>query len=127
MSTLHIPAYRPPYGYRLAGQPGHERLIPGPAAEVATVRELFRLAALGTGRARLASHARGLDWPAPQPPGGWEARNGGWWSAYTVRQILLQPAYAGLRGPGGWPCEPLVDRETFNRVQALLAGRRARH
>src|SRR5262249_26357310 len=37
----------PPYGYRIAGEKRHRRLVPGPAEEVEAVRELFRVAAEG--------------------------------------------------------------------------------
>ena len=129
---------RRPYAYRIekvadAHGREHSRLVPGPEEEVATVREIFRLAVEENRGARGISrilNQRGV--PGPRSPH---------WSQSTVGHVLNNRTYAGdsvwnkrsqkkaSRKPEDeWIVvedthEPLVDRETFNRRKALAAER----
>jgi DNA invertase Pin-like site-specific DNA recombinase len=145
-----------PYGYRIAGEARNRRLVPGPAEEVAALRELFRLAAEGVlgiwGLARLANE-RG--WPVPSASAKRQKGRAPQWTGYTVGWLLRQPVYLGVirygqRRKGKYHqaaesgpverrglsqdaapalvregChEPLIDRDTFERVRAVLVSRR---
>ncbi len=134
---------RVPYGYRLErvgngnGGREHSRLVPGPEDEVALVREMFDMAAnhgMGIKRIANALNARGIPAPASKH-----------WNASTVSSMLSNRAYVGDRvwmrsrknGRDGrsrtdksdWIVaedahEPLIDRDLFERRQALAAKRR---
>jgi site-specific DNA recombinase len=118
-----------PYGYRV----DDKRLVVD-KAEAAVVRRIFDLL-LQTGyvrQVRVALNSAGL-----------RTRRGVRWTCVTVRRILSSPVYAGdlvynrrttrtgkarpqspelhVRRPGVVP--PIVSRETFDRVQAVLAPR----
>jgi hypothetical protein len=145
-----------PYGYRIAGEYLNRRLVPGPAEEVAVVRELFREAAQGIRSTwALARMANARCWPVPVASLRGHPGRKPEWTAYTVQRILRSPVYLGTirfgkrrrgkyhqaaaqgpiekRGPSQARepaqeregChEALVDRETWDRVQAVLTSRR---
>jgi site-specific DNA recombinase len=95
-------------------------------AQAEIVRELFRRYAEGESLSALAN-----DLNARMIP---QANGGSHWYPTQVRSILSRHRHVGLVattdpktgatevvGPANWPA--LVDRKTFNRVQALLARR----
>lgn len=60
---------------------------------------------------------------------GLRTAGGGLWTAVQVRQVLTRPRNAGLVEHAGqivgrMPGEPIVDPATFERLRALVAGRR---
>ena len=129
---------RVPYGYRLEKVTGdhgreHSKLVPGPDDEVATVREIFRLAVEENRGARGISrilNERGV--PGPLGPH---------WNQSSVGHILNNRTYVGdsvwnkrsLKNRSRKPKEdwivventhePLIDRELFERRKALAEQR----
>ena len=137
----HVNGGRPPYGYRIqrvANGNGREHsvYVPGPDEEVAVVRELFDLAANQSyGSRRLANmlNERGL-----------KTSRGCKWTSNAVSRVLSNPVYIGdlvwfasrRVGRDGRAAtdedekivvpnahEPLIDRDTFERRQAIAASR----
>lgn len=109
----HGPA---PYGYTKS----ESTLTPDePAASV--VRDMYAWAAAGDGGPTIAArlNQRGIGTP----------RRGSLWGPSRVLELLRRPVYAGLIALNGeivteGAHEPLVDRETWETVQATLARRR---
>lgn len=105
-----------PTGYDSAGA----RLVPN-EAEAAVIRELFALyLQLGSVR-RTAAALNGR---------GRRMKNGNRWTTNTVRHALSNPVYIGCIGYDDevfeGEHEPIVERATFERAQALLASHRSR-
>jgi DNA invertase Pin-like site-specific DNA recombinase len=88
----------PPYGYAIDGARRQRLLVFGPPGEVEAVRELFRLAALGTYTLpELAQLANQKGWPLPAASARRQRRRSdARWTAYTVGHILHQHVYVGL-------------------------------
>jgi DNA invertase Pin-like site-specific DNA recombinase len=78
-----------PYGYRLVGPRKNKRLVLGDPLEVAVVRRIFR-EYVHEGRS-LSEIARRLQTEGVVCPGGPGCK----WRHFTVKFILLNPAYAG--------------------------------
>jgi DNA invertase Pin-like site-specific DNA recombinase len=105
------------------GRPRPVRQFPHPV-EGPLIRELFDRVA-GVGRELPETmYSIAKDWRAR----GIVSRDGRPFSQQSLRSMLLRPAYAGLRKnhgvlvPATWEgWEPLIPRELFDRVQALLA------
>lgn len=104
-----------PTGYDAKRQNGHRVLVPDDEAPL--VRWIYATYLDGWGRARIARHLRD--------------RHARAWNPATVKNILEAPAYKGhvyyqdLNVPGRH--EPLVDRATWDAVQAELERRRRGH
>jgi DNA invertase Pin-like site-specific DNA recombinase len=111
-------------------------LIPGPRNEIAIVRTIFSLAAVGNGASAIARELNNR---------GMTTRSGHAWTHQTVVQVVRNPTYMGcntwnrrnqkLHGrsekvpPERWITKrlafrPLVDEATFNRAQASVPGRK---
>jgi DNA invertase Pin-like site-specific DNA recombinase len=113
-----------PYGYRRTYDPATGELAgqePDPAT-APIVRDMFAAAARSV---PLSEIARDLNGRGIAPPGVTSHRTGSrQWYRMRVRNILLNPAYIGLRKhngdthPAGW--EPLVTPETFYAVARIL-------
>ncbi|HOU92490.1 MAG TPA: recombinase family protein, partial [Polyangiaceae bacterium] len=127
-----------PYGYRserLADASGreHTRLVLGPDEEVATVREIFRLAVEENRGAKTICHIlnkRGV--PGPRSPN---------WSQSSVGNVLNNRVYVGdsiwnkrnsktgnAKNADDWIVnenthEPIIDRELFMRRKEMAAQR----
>lgn len=100
---LGEPGGRPPFGWRRAGRP--PQLVPDERLGVS--RAAYELAAAGHSDREVA---RRVGLPID-----------------TIRGILTNPIYAGqLRDGSPASVEPVVDRETWDRVQALRRARNAR-
>jgi DNA invertase Pin-like site-specific DNA recombinase len=143
----------PPYGYRAEGEKYNRHLVPGPAVEVEAVRELFRLAAdAELGVVALAAIANARGWPVPQ--GCRIRGRTDWSGVTVLgilrNPAYIGMIRYGKRRQGkyhqaaeGEPIErrgldqekappllvrgehdPLIDRPTFEQVQAILASRR---
>lgn len=110
------------YGYRrvydqLTGR--LDNLEPDPAT-AAVVHRIYDASEAGQG---MDSIARDLNADGVPNPTGRE------WAGLTVKRILTNPGYAGRRhykgevvGTASW--SPLIDPDRFDRLQALIAGRR---
>lgn len=110
-------AGRVPLGY--APDPRTKQLVVV-EAEAATVRQLFTEAATGVPASTLCANANALGLPG---------KNGkrGHWDARALLRLLQNPVYAGRR-PDGSPGvhAPIIDDESFDKVQAIIASRRTR-
>lgn len=98
-----------PYGYQADGV----TIVPEEAEQV---RYMARRVAEGLGLRRLQAEMNAA---------GLEGANGGAWSYSTVRQVLTNPRYAGLRhhrgeivGEAAWPA--ILDRSDWEQLQAIL-------
>ncbi|MFD8261668.1 recombinase family protein [Streptomyces griseoluteus] len=125
------PHGRVPFGYDreyriIDGKPRAVRQFPHPT-EGPLIRELFERVAGGRDGTPEPIYAIAKDWKArgirlPEQEDG-EARA---YSPQHLRAILVRPVYAGLRRFNGqllpeWEgMEPVVSRELFDRVQAIL-------
>lgn len=120
-SRGRAPGGRAPYGYRWASTVADDGTVTRSYAiaddEAAAVRKMADRVLEG---ASLLAVSRELD------AAGTTTREGRPWHHSTVRAVLLNPAVAGLRvhrrevaGPGTW--EPVLDRETWEQVKAVLA------
>lgn len=106
-----------PFGYRRTYDPATGDLIGQDIepAEAATVREVY--ARLRKGES-LRSVARDLN------ARGMLTRSGSGWTPSNLREMVLRPAYAGMRvhhgqeTPASWP--EIVDYETFGSVRERL-------
>ncbi len=121
---------KPPYGYDKTDKGD---LRPN-RATAPVVKFIFKLAAQGHGASRIASvlEERGIEAPV----------RGGRWRIEVLREMLTRPAYIGFVGrrkqvenPRVWQekwelfdarHKPLVDRETWERVQAHILARSGR-
>jgi DNA invertase Pin-like site-specific DNA recombinase len=106
---------RPPYGYRTSN-----RRLDVNEVEATVVREIFRACLEeGEGVRRIARRLNDA---------GFRTRRGGPWSMVSVRDILRNPVYVGTYRRLGVLVprahEPIVDRQSFDGVQRLLAERR---
>lgn len=110
-------AGRVPLGY--APDPRTKQLVVV-EAEAATLRQLFTEAATGVPASKLCVSANAL---------GLAGKNGkrGHWDARALLRLLQNPVYAGRR-PDGSPGvhAPIIDDESFDKVQAIIASRRTR-
>jgi DNA invertase Pin-like site-specific DNA recombinase len=156
---------RPPFGYQRVAvdqkttrerkleayehAAGGERvkLIPGPARDVATVEEVFRLAARGVPLEQIAKRLNQLGTPGPWRRYGnnWRSGKAPEWTLANVKAILTNPAYLGdlvfgRRAPdddgerreapreewvvveNAWPA--LVDRPTWGKINAAIGARK---
>ncbi|MFF8019818.1 recombinase family protein [Streptomyces sp. NPDC007896] len=115
-----------PYGYArdyesIDGRPRPVRQYPDPE-EAPLVQELFRRVLGSPEKAPESIRSVAMDWEKR----GVISRQGGVpFSPQNLRQMLMRKAYIGVRvhggseRPGNW--EPLIDLETFEAVQRLLA------
>ena len=116
------PGGRRPYGYTHARTEEGDPTLRIVDSEAEIVREMAARILAGESARQIA-----LDLNARNIP----TANGKQWQSTTVRQILTRPSVAGLRvhrgasvGPGNWP--PLIDRATFEGLQAVFADHRRR-
>lgn len=101
---LGEPGGRPPFGFSRSGRPP---VLVLDAGRMAVVERLFAASASGGSDLRLAGE-HGLN-------------------IHTVRSILTNPIYIGrLRDGTPASVEPIIDRATWDRVQALRAARKTR-
>jgi site-specific DNA recombinase len=114
--------FKAPIGYLNATTATGKTLVPDPD-RAPHVREAFSRFATGLytkGQVRERVTVAGLR----------TRRSGAKVSAETFRRLLENPIYTGVLTVGAWEGEhaasfdPLVDRETFNRVQHILKGLR---
>ena len=131
---------RVPFGYRLekvmVGAREHSKLVPGPDEEVATVREIFRLATdLAMGVKSIANELNKRGVPAPR------SRH---WNSSTVNHMLSNRVYVGDQvwfqsrkagrdsrertGEDDWivtqDAHPaIIDREVFEERQRIAKSR----
>ena len=124
----------PPYGYRAGEVNGRRQLVPHPD-EAPVVKEIYARYLAGEG---LMTIAKALN------ASGFRTKKGKMFSRFTVEYILTNPAYIGkLRWtPGKWKGrnfddpdsiiadaghEPLIDKATWDMVQAKERASRAAH
>jgi len=114
------PHGRPGYGYlATVGDDGRPTRTPDPVTAPIVARIVSEVAA----GVSLGAVARGLNRDRIPTP-----HSAAQWRAGSVRSIVRSPRVAGLREhrgsirPGTWP--PIVDRATWERAQARLAGTR---
>ena len=108
---------RVPLGYRSA--PRTKQLVVMPE-EAVVIRSLFEQAASGQRPSEIAEIANAT-------PGLTTGGHRGPWSARSVLRVLQNPVYVGKRPDGSPGAHPaIVDDEHFQRVQAMIAGRRSR-
>lgn len=110
-----------PYGYRNVRDAGGRRIVAVDPIEAEAVRRIFHLYAYENhtlDSLRTALIAGGVDYKASQPQ----------WVRSKLYELLIDRSYIGeVDHLGQWypgTHTPLIDRPTFDRVQALL-GRRA--
>lgn len=110
-----------PYGYRreyvtdpATGNRTHRDVIV--PEEAAHIREWYSRVIAGETLRSIGKDAQAA---------GLRARRGGRWDGAMIGRLLRRPLYAGVRvhrgeevGPGNW--EPIVDRDTFDRANAVL-------
>ncbi|MFJ8023004.1 recombinase family protein [Streptomyces sp. NPDC096311] len=120
------PHGKTPFGYArdyelIDGRPRPVRQYPDPD-EAPLVQELFRRVLGGPEKAAESIRSVAMDWERR----GVVSREGGVrFSPQNLRQMLMRKAYIGVRvhgaseRPGNW--EPLIEPETFEAVQRLLA------
>jgi DNA invertase Pin-like site-specific DNA recombinase len=105
--------FNPPYGYGIA-----DNDLLTIENEAAVVREIFSSYCSGRSMNEIAQRLNDR---------GTYTRRGGRWTLYSIRQILHNPAYAGYRRWDGYLVKSghasIVDRDTFNRVQEISAGK----
>jgi site-specific DNA recombinase len=118
------------FGYRM-GSKGE--FLPDPD-EAPVVIRMFEMALQGASQADILRSVRGL---AVRPGRKYQKRLAGsrpetvgrhakaQWHLTKVGRILRNPVYLGRRqwGERAFPCPPLVDQDTFDKVQALLRDR----
>lgn len=114
------PAGGTSYGYRHIADPdGRKRLVVD-AEQAEAARWAAAKVLAGWSLSSVAEHLAERDVPT---------RRGGAWSTTTVKTMLTRPTITGLRvhrgeivGDGDW--EPILDRDTWQQVCAVLAGPR---
>lgn len=123
---------KPPLGYT---RDDNQRLIPGDAGQIALVRRIFEMRAAGQGYQRIAGTLNGEGVPTPR---------GRLWHQQSIKQVLNREAYIGRHVVGKRTSakfeklveepvrindshEPIIDRELWDRVQALAGKWRGAH
>lgn len=139
-ATLHMKAERgafigprAPFGY-MKSETNHEQLVPDPIASI-TVRKIFELAANGTGVTGIVRYLNEKGLPTPIQyarsnglTGNFEDGTGDW-NSRSVKYILTNRTYTGMLVQGKekraveGAHEPLVDIETFDRIQREFQAR----
>lgn len=139
-ATLHMKAERgafigprPPFGYQKS-ETNHDQLVPDPIASI-TVRKIFDLAANGTGVTGIVRYLNEKELPTPIQyarsnglTGNFEDGTGDW-NSRSVKYILTNRTYTGMLVQGKekkvvkGTHEPLVDIETFDRIQREFKAR----
>lgn len=139
-ATLHMKAERgvfigprPPFGYQKS-ETNHDQLVPDPIASI-TVRKIFDLAANGTGVTGIVRYLNEKGLPTPTQyarsnglTGNFEDGTGDW-NSRSVKYILTNRTYTGMLVQGKekqvvkGTHEPLVDIETFDRIQHEFKAR----
>ncbi|MGW5475432.1 recombinase family protein [Streptomyces sp. NPDC004008] len=120
------PHGKTPFGYArdyelIDGRPRPVRQYPHPE-EAPLVQELFRRVLGSPGKAPESMRSIALDWERRGIVG---REKGVPFTSSNLRQMLTRKTYIGIRThggserPGNW--EPLIDPETFEAVQRLLA------
>lgn len=124
---------RAPFGYQKA-EANHDQLVPDPIASI-TVRKIFDLAANGTGVTGIVRYLNEKGLPTPiqyaRSNGltGSFADGTGDWNSRSVKYILTNRTYTGMLVQGKekrvvkGTHEPLVDVETFDRIQSEFKAR----
>ena len=124
---------RAPFGYQKA-EANHDQLVPDPIASI-TVRKIFELAANGTGVTGIVRYLNEKGLPTPiqyaRSNGltGSFADGTGDWNSRSVKYILTNRTYTGMLVQGKekrvvkGTHEPLVDVETFDRIQSEFKAR----
>ena len=117
-----------PYGYVIENR----KLVLADAVQVATVRKIFELRLKGYGTHLIAVELNNAGLPTAR---------GARWKSQQVRGILERPTYAGHSLIGKFSCgkfnkfvdepvliknthEPIIDQESYDRVQAMKYGTR---
>jgi DNA invertase Pin-like site-specific DNA recombinase len=106
-----------PYAYRHVAGPDGRRHLEVVAERAAVVTEAAERILSGWSLSAVAADLAGR---------GVATARGGRWTASTVKSLLTNPTVAGLRthrgrlGEGTW--EPVLDRDTYRRLQAVLAA-----
>ena len=136
---------KPIYGYKLSDQEKN-KIEPDPQA-ASVVQDMFRLAREGISCRQIAEQFNRQGIPSPAVYAGLNQGKTGKWSGERISEMLRSEAYLGnmvqgrcrklsykskkciRQDPENWVVvadthEPLVDRETFDQVNRLLAGRR---
>jgi site-specific DNA recombinase len=113
--------FKAPLGYLNAKTASGKTLVPDPE-RAPLIREAFTRFATGLHtKGEVREHVTVM---------GLRTRSGAKVSAETFRRLLENPIYTGVLNVEAWQHEhvasfdPLVDRETFNRVQHILKGLR---
>lgn len=124
---------RAPFGYQKA-ETNPDQLVPDPIASI-TVRKIFELAANGTGVTGIVRYLNEKGLPTPiqyaRSNGltGSFADGTGEWNSRSVKYILTNRTYTGMLVQGKekrvvkGTHEPLVDVETFDRIQSEFKAR----
>ena len=124
---------RAPFGYQKS-EANHDQLVPDPIASI-TVRKIFELAANGTGVTGIVRYLNEKELPTPiqyaRSNGltGSFADGTGDWNSRSVKYILTNRTYTGMLIQGKekrvvkGTHEPLVDVETFDRIQSEFKAR----
>lgn len=124
---------RAPFGYQKS-EANHDQLVPDPIASI-TVRKIFDLAANGTGVTGIVRYLNEKELPTPiqyaRSNGltGSFADGTGDWNSRSVKYILTNRTYTGMLVQGKEKRvvksthEPLVDVETFDRIQSEFKAR----
>ena len=124
---------RAPFGYQKS-EANHDQLVPDPIASI-TVRKIFELAANGTGVTGIVRYLNEKGLPTPiqyaRSNGltGSFADGTGDWNSRSVKYILTNRTYTGMLIQGKekrvvkGTHEPLVDVETFDRIQSEFKAR----
>ena len=124
---------RAPFGYQKS-EVNHDQLVPDPIASI-TVRKIFDLAANGTGVTGIVRYLNEKGLPTPiqyaRSNGltGSFADGTGDWNSRSVKYILTNRTYTGMLVQGKekrvvkGTHEPLVDVETFDRIQSEFKAR----
>ncbi|MEV6049733.1 recombinase family protein [Streptomyces sp. NPDC052107] len=121
------PHGKTPFGYArdyelIDGRPRPVCQYPHPE-DAPLVQELFRRVLGGPGKAPEPIRSVAMDW---ERRGVVSRQSGATFSPQNLRNMLMRKAYVGIRvhggseRPGNW--EPLIDPETFEAVQRLLAN-----
>jgi DNA invertase Pin-like site-specific DNA recombinase/predicted RNA-binding Zn-ribbon protein involved in translation (DUF1610 family) len=115
LAAAGSPTGKPAFGYTRSRVDGVATDTVNPS-EAATIREVAERLLAGEGLWRVAGdlNARGIT-----------TNTGGPWFSQTLRRMILRPRNAGLRvhrgkivGKAAW--EPILDRDTFDRLTAML-------
>ena len=142
-----------PYGYKLSGDPKHPYIIDEEAAD--NVRLIFRMKIEGISTNAIARHMEAAGCLTPlryMKEKGWvtQCRENSHWDMSAINRILTNPVYLGhmVQGktvvrlcdnipktvlpPEQWTIieninPPIVDPETYDAVQRIIAKQKAQH